>query len=72
MNIMSSLVIGCVKAYQFILSPHIGQQCRFAPTCSQYAIEAFEKHSFFQAFYLSIKRIFSCHPWHPGGHDPVP
>lgn len=72
MNIMSSLMIKLIKSYQIILSPYFGQQCRFAPTCSEYAIIAFKKHHFFLASYYSIKRIFRCHPWHPGGHDPVP
>lgn len=72
MNIMSGLVIGLIKGYQVLLSPYFGQQCRFAPTCSQYAIEAFKKHDFFNAMVYSIKRLFKCHPWHSGGHDPVP
>jgi putative membrane protein insertion efficiency factor len=72
MNMMSHLVIGLIKLYQVVLSPYFGQQCRFSPTCSQYAIEAFKKHNFFYALFYTVKRIFSCHPWHPGGHDPIP
>lgn len=72
MNIMSRLIIFLIKGYQYLLSPYFGQQCRFSPTCSQYAIDAFEKHNVFYAFLYAIKRLFKCHPWHPGGHDPVP
>lgn len=72
MNIITSLLVGCIKAYQRLLSPLLGQHCRFSPTCSQYAVDAFKKHSFFYALLLTIKRILRCHPWHPGGHDPIP
>lgn len=66
-----SLVL-LIKAYQVILSPYFGQQCRFAPTCSQYAVEALHKHGFFYGIFYTVKRIFKCHPWHTGGHDPIP
>lgn len=49
----------------------MGPQCRFQPTCSKYALEAVEKYGFFKGGYLSIKRILKCHPFHPGGHDPL-
>jgi uncharacterized protein len=69
---VSTLLITLIKAYQFLLSPFIGQQCRFSPTCSQYAIEAIQKHGAFKGSYYTIRRLLRCHPWHAGGHDPIP
>jgi len=61
-----------IRIYQKTFGPMVGNSCRFYPTCSNYSLKAFEKYGFFKGFYLTIKRIFKCHPWHPGGHDPVP
>jgi uncharacterized protein len=61
-----------IKLYQWILSPYIGNHCRFTPTCSHYAIEAYTKFGVFKWTYLTVTRIARCHPWHAGGHDPVP
>ena len=61
-----------VRGYQRFLSPYLGQNCRFYPTCSQYAIQAFEKHGFCKGLLLGTLRILRCGPWHPGGLDPVP
>ena len=61
-----------IRAYQYVISPYLAPSCRYSPTCSEYAIEAFQRFGFFRGFVLSVKRIFSCHPWHHGGHDPVP
>lgn len=72
MNIVARLLVGVVKAYQLILSPMLGQQCRFYPTCSQYAIEAIRKHGAFIGTYFTVRRLLRCHPWHAGGHDPIP
>lgn len=72
MNIVARLLVGVVKAYQLILSPMLGQQCRFYPTCSQYAIEAIRKHGAFLGAYFTVRRLLRCHPWHAGGHDPIP
>ncbi len=69
---MSRLLIGLIKLYQYTLSPFFGQQCRFSPTCSQYAIDAINQYGGFKGFYLSLKRLARCHPWHAGGHDPIP
>jgi uncharacterized protein len=66
------LPVMLIKLYQWILSPYIGNQCRFIPTCSSYAIEAYTKYGVIKGTYLSAKRIARCHPWHAGGHDPVP
>ncbi len=72
MNIVARLLVGVVKAYQLILSPMLGQQCRFYPTCSQYAIEAIHKHGAILGAYFTVRRLLRCHPWHAGGHDPIP
>lgn len=69
---MARLLIWIVKAYQLLLSPFFGQQCRFYPTCSQYAVEAIEKHGALQGSYYTVRRLCRCHPWCEGGHDPVP
>ncbi len=69
---MARLLIWFVKAYQFVLSPFFGQQCRFYPTCSQYAIEALHKHGAICGTYYTIRRLLRCNPWHTGGHDPIP
>lgn len=65
-------LIWLVRAYQLIISPFVPPSCRFHPTCSHYAIEALEKHGALKGGWLALRRIFRCHPWHPGGHDPVP
>ncbi len=72
MNIVTKLMIGLIKLYQLILSPYFGQQCRFYPTCSHYALGVFKKHGTLHGLFLTIKRLFKCHPWHAGGHDPIP
>ena len=61
-----------IKIYQFLISPIIGKNCRFNPTCSNYALEALKKHGLFLGMYYSIIRISKCHPWGGSGHDPVP
>ena len=71
-KIMTALLVALVKSYQLALSPFFGQQCRFTPTCSQYAIEALQIYGSAKGLMLTVKRISRCHPWHTGGHDPVP
>ena len=63
--------IGLVKGYQYLISPLLGQNCRYTPTCSQYSIQAIEKYGIFKGIWLSIKRISKCHPWGGSGHDPL-
>ncbi|MFP4495204.1 MAG: membrane protein insertion efficiency factor YidD [Halochromatium sp.] len=66
------LVRGLLRGYQLFLSPLLGNHCRFYPTCSQYAIEAIEQHGVLRGTWLGCRRLLRCHPWHPGGVDPVP
>ena len=61
-----------IKLYQILLSPLLGQSCRYHPTCSQYAVEAIEKYGPIKGIWLGIKRIARCPPWGGSGHDPVP
>jgi len=61
-----------IKVYQILLSPVLGLACRFEPTCSEYAYQAITAHGVIKGGWLSIKRIMRCHPFHPGGYDPVP
>ncbi len=61
-----------VRFYQIILSPLMPAACRYSPTCSQYTIEALQKHGLFYGGFLGLKRILSCHPWGKSGYDPVP
>ena len=62
-----------IRFYQVCLSPlKGGPSCRFTPTCSQYALEAFRKHGPFKGLYLAVRRILRCHPWGGHGYDPVP
>ena len=68
---MKKAVIKVIRIYQLVLSPTLGGNCRFQPTCSQYAIDALNEHGIFKGVFLSLKRIAKCHPFHPGGFDPV-
>ena len=61
-----------IKFYQLCISPLTPPSCRYTPTCSQYALEAFRKYGPFKGFWLSLKRILRCHPWGGSGYDPVP
>lgn len=61
-----------VRFYQLAISPLLGSNCRYSPTCSAYMIEALHTHGFFKGLYLGTKRILKCHPWGGSGFDPVP
>jgi putative membrane protein insertion efficiency factor len=61
-----------IHAYRYLVSPLLGPRCRFYPSCSAYALEALERHGAFAGLWLAIRRLARCHPWHPGGYDPVP
>ncbi|HZO20380.1 MAG TPA: membrane protein insertion efficiency factor YidD [Gemmatimonadaceae bacterium] len=66
------LLVASVRGYQVVLSPLLPSSCRYFPSCSAYAIEALEKHGPWRGGWLAAKRIGRCHPFHPGGFDPVP
>ena len=72
---MKRIFIALVRFYQLTLSPFVGHQCRFIPTCSEYALEALQKYGALKGSWLAVKRICRCHPFHTGEHefyDPVP
>ncbi|MGB1773417.1 MAG: membrane protein insertion efficiency factor YidD [Arenicellales bacterium] len=69
---MQKILVILLKGYQYLVSPWFGQTCRFYPSCSCYAIEAVEKRGVLMGLWLTVRRIGRCHPWHPGGFDPVP
>ena len=68
---MAKILILFVRFYQSFISPMFGPKCRFYPTCSAYAIEALQKKGAIKGSWLTIKRLAKCHPFHPGGYDPV-
>ncbi|MBU2629447.1 MAG: membrane protein insertion efficiency factor YidD [Proteobacteria bacterium] len=69
---MKPLLLIFIKFYQYFISPLTGQNCRYYPTCSAYALEAVKKHGSLKGSTLAIKRVLRCHPFHAGGFDPVP
>jgi uncharacterized protein len=69
---MKTLLILLVRAYQVCLSPFLGQNCRFYPSCSHYAMAAIGRHGALKGGMRAARRLCKCHPWHPGGVDPVP
>ncbi len=69
---MRTLLIGLLKAYRYAISPMLGRNCRYHPSCSEYAIEAVRRHGVFRGGWLAIKRVGRCHPFSHGGYDPVP
>lgn len=69
---VKNALIAFIKLYKKAISPFLPNACRFEPTCSQYMIEAIEKHGIIYGLYLGIKRLLRCHPWGESGFDPVP
>lgn len=69
---MKTLLAVLIRLYRYTLSPFLGNNCRFYPTCSEYALEAVERHGAWKGLWLALRRIGRCHPWHEGGVDPVP
>jgi len=69
---VKALLVSLIRGYQFLFRPLLGANCRFYPSCSDYAREAVERHGAFAGTWLAVKRIARCHPYHPGGYDPVP
>ena len=71
MNILTETLIQIIKGYKFIISPLLGNNCRYFPNCSDYSIEALRTYGFFKGLFMTIKRVLSCHPFKEGGIDPV-
>jgi len=69
-RIPAEILVGAIRVYQITLSPIIGRQCRFHPTCSEYFIQALRKYGALKGSLKGVGRIARCHPWHPGGIDP--
>ena len=65
-------LVALLKLYQYAISPLLGRSCRFDPSCSHYAVLALQRHGAIKGLWLAARRIGRCHPWHPGGYDPVP
>ena len=69
---MRLILLGLIRAYQIVISPLLGPSCRFYPSCSCYAHTAIERHGALRGSWLAARRIARCHPFRPGGYDPVP
>ena len=71
-RLIQQLLLGLIQVYRYALSQFLGQRCRFYPSCYAYAAEALTRYGPLRGTWLAIKRVLRCHPFHPGGHDPVP
>jgi len=71
-KILTKILIGLIRFYQYAISPYLPPSCRYTPTCSAYGVEALKKYGPFKGGWLTIKRIASCNPWGGSGYDPVP
>ncbi|HUH95575.1 MAG TPA: membrane protein insertion efficiency factor YidD [Casimicrobiaceae bacterium] len=69
---MKRVLLLAIRVYQYALRPLLGANCRFYPSCSEYAREALERHGAGRGSWLAMRRLARCHPYHPGGYDPVP
>ena len=69
---MKAVPMGLIRVYQVVLAPILPQSCRFDPSCSEYMRQAIDKFGVARGAYLGVRRILRCHPWHPGGVDPIP
>lgn len=71
-HLLKTCLLGGIRGYRYVISPLLPPTCRYTPTCSQYALEAVQQYGAGRGTWLAAKRIMRCHPWHPGGYDPVP
>lgn len=71
-DLLATPLIVIIQIYKYALSPWLGTRCRFSPSCSAYALESLKKYGIVTGSILAAKRVGRCHPWHPGGYDPVP
>jgi len=69
---LKHILLAAIRTYRYLLSPWWGRQCRFMPTCSEYAAEAIDQYGAVKGTWLAARRVACCHPWHAGGFDPVP
>jgi putative membrane protein insertion efficiency factor len=69
---MRRFLIALIRGYQYLISPLLGNHCRFYPSCSQYTVQAIEIHGPIRGTWMGLRRLSRCHPWHAGGYDPVP
>lgn len=69
---MTRLLLALIRGYRYLLSPWWGGQCRFTPTCSEFAIQSLQQYGAMKGSWLALRRVLRCHPWQPGGYDPVP
>ncbi len=68
---MKIFLVSIIRLYKYLISPLLPGSCRFVPTCSEYASDAITRYGAVKGLYLAVRRILRCHPWHPGGCDPV-
>lgn len=71
-RLLQKILVAVITAYRYCISPLLGNHCRFTPSCSQYTQEAITQWGVMRGLGLACRRILRCHPWHPGGYDPVP
>jgi putative membrane protein insertion efficiency factor len=69
---VARILVALIAGYRYLVSPLLGRSCRFFPSCSEYALEALQRHGALRGSWLAARRVARCHPWHPGGYDPVP
>jgi len=69
---MKRVLTFLIRGYQYLFRPMLGHHCRFYPSCSDYALESVTRHGALLGVWLAARRLLRCHPWHPGGYDPVP
>lgn len=70
--LIRQFLLAIIHVYRYAISPFLGPRCRFHPSCSAYAAESLTRYGLLKGLWLTTKRILRCHPFHPGGHDPVP